>query len=168
MTGAGIGSIVIAGYIYWRKRNKKPQRKIFKYHKKYKTNKNFRNLTPAFNISGVKSNIGINITGDTINSEKFEKSHKYIKKDLTVGSLALELNTNTRYLSQILKQHKGKNYNINGVRINYIINKPYQSTIYRKYKINYLVKAADSLPERFLQESSKKKQECHLLIYKQF
>lgn len=90
----------------------------------------------------------IYITDDTVNMilmklDKFEKSQKFIKKDLSLTSLANELNTNTRYLSEIIKQHKEKNYNhyINSLRIDYITKKLYENPIYREYKISYLAEA---------------------------
>lgn len=71
---------------------------------------------------------------------KFEKSQKFIKKDISLTSLANDLNTNTRYLSEIIKQYKKKSYNnyINGLRIDYIKNKLIENPIYREYKISYL------------------------------
>ncbi|AQX14363.1 transcriptional regulator [Elizabethkingia meningoseptica] len=49
-------------------------------------------------------------------------------------------NTNPKYLSQIIREHKGQNFSgyINQLRINYISNKLYNTTLYREYKISYL------------------------------
>ncbi|MCT3917986.1 helix-turn-helix transcriptional regulator [Elizabethkingia anophelis] len=49
-------------------------------------------------------------------------------------------NTNPRYLSQIIREYKGLNFNgyINQLRINYISRKLYDTAIYREYKISYL------------------------------
>ncbi|AZA53937.1 AraC family transcriptional regulator [Chryseobacterium sp. G0201] len=71
---------------------------------------------------------------------KFEKSQKFIKKDISLTSLAIELNTNTRYLSEVIKQNKKKSYSnyINGLRIEYIKNKLIENPVYREYKISYL------------------------------
>ncbi|WP_426482942.1 tetratricopeptide repeat protein [Chryseobacterium sp. R2ACT005] len=71
---------------------------------------------------------------------KFEKSQKFIKKDISLSSLASDLDTNTRYLSAIIKQHKKKSYSnyINGLRIAYIKTKLIEDPIYREYKISYL------------------------------
>lgn len=71
---------------------------------------------------------------------KFEKSQKFIKKDISLSSLANDLDTNTRYLSAIIKQYKNKNYSnyINGLRIAYIKTKLIENPIYREYKISYL------------------------------
>ncbi|MDR6485684.1 YesN/AraC family two-component response regulator [Chryseobacterium vietnamense] len=74
---------------------------------------------------------------------RFEKSEKFLKKDLTLTTLSNSLNTNPRYLSEIIKQHKGKNFNnyLNGLRIQYITNKLTDTPVFREYKISYLAEA---------------------------
>lgn len=137
--------LVAGGILFW-KRNQK------KLHENYEAvintlNKN--NSSPVQNTQlEVSSEKSITITDETVKMilgklEKFEKSQKFIKKDLSLTSLATDLNTNTRYLSEIIKQYKENNYNnyINGLRINYIINKLYENPIYREYKISYLAEA---------------------------
>ncbi len=88
-----------------------------------------------------------NITDATLNSilaklEKFEKSKKYIKNEVSLTWLATFAGTNTKYLSEILNQNKGKTLSayINGLRIEYIINLLYNEPKYRSYKISYLGK----------------------------
>ena len=53
---------------------------------------------------------------------KFENSKKFTQKDMSLGKLAVRLNTNTKYLSEVINRHKGKNFNayINELRINFI------------------------------------------------
>lgn len=57
--------------------------------------------------------------------EQFEKNEAYLKKDITLNSLAKQFNTNTKYLSEIIKSYKNKNFNqyINELRINHLIEK---------------------------------------------
>ncbi|MPS63455.1 MAG: hypothetical protein DI622_15785 [Chryseobacterium sp.] len=71
---------------------------------------------------------------------KFEKSEKFLRKDINLTWLSNHLNTNTKYLSEVIKNHTGKNFNgyINGLRIRYIINKLTEIPVYRGYKISYL------------------------------
>lgn len=71
---------------------------------------------------------------------KFEKSEKYLRKDINLTWLSNHLNTNTKYLSEVIKEHKGTNFNgyINGLRIQYIIKKLNEMPVYRGYKISYL------------------------------
>jgi len=90
----------------------------------------------------------ISISEDTTISllnklSRFEKSEKFLKKDLTLTTLSSSLNTNPRYLSEIIKQHKGKNFNnyLNGLRIQYITSKLTDTPVFREYKISYLAEA---------------------------
>lgn len=145
MFSAGFMIILLtAGIIFW-KRNQK------KLHERYDVvikNLKAANQPPAEHIKPEVSEKSISITDETVKTiltklEKFEKSQKFIKKDLSLTSLANDLNTNTRYLSEIIKQYKENSYNnyINGLRISYITNKLYENPIYREYKISYLAEA---------------------------
>ncbi len=71
---------------------------------------------------------------------KFEEEQEFIREDISHVYLANSLNTNTKYLSEIIKQHTGKSFNnyINGLRINYITELLYKEPKYREYKISYL------------------------------
>ncbi|WP_158606012.1 helix-turn-helix domain-containing protein [Taibaiella sp. KBW10] len=71
---------------------------------------------------------------------RFEQKYIYLKSDITLPYLAARLKTNTKYLSSIINEHKGKDFNnyINELRINYIIAKLQTEPIYRDYKIAYL------------------------------
>ncbi|MGD1319670.1 helix-turn-helix domain-containing protein [Chryseobacterium sp. 2R14A] len=70
----------------------------------------------------------------------FEKSTKFLKKDLTISLLAAQLNTNSKYLSEIIKHHRSQNFSnyINHLKINFIVHKLYNEPNYREYKISYL------------------------------
>ncbi|MCA6065988.1 helix-turn-helix transcriptional regulator [Chryseobacterium sp. RG1] len=71
---------------------------------------------------------------------KFERSEKYLRKDINLTWLSNHLNTNTKYLSEVIKTHTEKNFSsyINGLRIRYIIKKLDEIPVYRDYKISYL------------------------------
>jgi AraC-like DNA-binding protein/Tfp pilus assembly protein PilF len=143
----GFITVLVAGGIFFWKRNQK------ELHSNYTAViKNLKdiNAQPVKIIQPeVSSEKGISITDETVKMilvklEKFEKSQKFIKKDLSLTSLANDLNTNTRYLSEIIKQYRQNNYNnyINGLRIRYITNMLYENPIYREYKISYLAEAS--------------------------
>lgn len=70
----------------------------------------------------------------------FEVSNEFLDKNMSLSVLIGRLNTNNKYFRQILKKHKNKDYNdyINGLRINYIVNKLQTEPEYRNYKISYL------------------------------
>jgi len=72
--------------------------------------------------------------------DEFEKSQKYIQKTVSLKTLALQFDTNPKYLSEVVNKHKNSNFNtyINNLRIDYIVDKIRQDTEYRKYKVSYL------------------------------
>ncbi|WP_161625938.1 helix-turn-helix domain-containing protein [Epilithonimonas tenax] len=71
---------------------------------------------------------------------KFEGSLRYTKSNISLKTLSLQLDTNPRYLSEIINKHKDVNFNtyINNLRIDYILNKLNADEEYRKYKVSYL------------------------------
>ncbi|WP_312296801.1 AraC family transcriptional regulator [Chryseobacterium sp.] len=84
----------------------------------------------------------ITITDETLKTllfklEKFEASKKYLRKDLSLTWMASNLGTNTKYLSEVIKNYKNHNFTsyINELRINYIIRMLYENPVYREYKI---------------------------------
>lgn len=76
--------------------------------------------------------------------EKFEKTYGYNEKGITLGKIAVQLKTNVKYLSNVIKKHKADNFSnyINTLRINYIVNKLENHPEYRKYKVSYLAEEA--------------------------
>ena len=70
----------------------------------------------------------------------FEATHSFLKKDLTLTSIARQKGTNPKYLSKIIHTHKNLSFTsyINKLRMNYIIQKLYDEPKYREYKISYL------------------------------
>src|SRR5690554_861768 len=88
---------------------------------------------------------GLNIPQDTENAlvnklAQFENSKQFTKQDMSLALLAAKFDTNTKYLSEVINTHKGKNFNsyINELRINYIIDKLKSNKTYLQYKISYL------------------------------
>ncbi len=71
---------------------------------------------------------------------KFEKDHLYTTNGLTLTKMASVLNTNTTYLTYILKTHRNSDFNsyLNKKRISYIISKIKEDPKYSTYKISYL------------------------------
>ncbi|MGE8431540.1 helix-turn-helix domain-containing protein [Chryseobacterium joostei] len=87
---------------------------------------------------------------------KFEDNLRFTHKDVTLGNLAADFGTNVKYLSAIIKEHKGENFKsyISNLRINYIINMIKNDSSYRKYKISYLAEitgflSASSFTKKF-------------------
>lgn len=76
--------------------------------------------------------------------KRFEVSKKFTHKEMSLGMLAAQLNTNTKYLSEVINRHKQKNFNsyINELRINYITEKIKSDPNYLNYKVSYLAEEA--------------------------
>ncbi|WP_271855786.1 helix-turn-helix domain-containing protein [Patiriisocius marinus] len=72
----------------------------------------------------------------------FENSTDYTNSNMSLALLAKQLKTNKKYISEIIHNHKGKNFNtyINELRINYIIKLMQDDPEYLKYKVSYLAK----------------------------
>lgn len=70
----------------------------------------------------------------------FEEKFGFTEHGLTINKLAHKLHTNSTYLSQIINEHKGMNFNkyLGELRINYITQKLYSDKSYLNYKIETL------------------------------
>ncbi len=85
--------------------------------------------------------INENIVHDLmIKLQEFEEKSGYIESGLTLHKLARKFNTNSNYLSQVVNESKGMNFNryLSELRINYITNKLYNDKVYLNYKIETL------------------------------
>lgn len=145
-SGLIIVLLLVTFFIYWKMKSKNVRKKYETLIAKIK--KEEINSNAILNNGKVNdSKTSLNITDETAERllqklEKFELSEKYLRNEINLTWLANHLNTNTRYLSEIINIHRGKtfaNY-INGLRINYVIHKLVEDPIYREYKINYLAK----------------------------
>ena len=76
--------------------------------------------------------------------EEFEKSENFLNRDMSLAVLSGQMETNTKYLSEIINKYKGKNYNnyINELRINYIAYLLKTEPVYLTYKVSYLAEKA--------------------------
>jgi AraC-like DNA-binding protein len=72
--------------------------------------------------------------------KKFENSKRFLNKDFSLSILAGQLDTNTKYLSEVINSHYHMNFNtyINKLRINYIVEKLKTDPNFIKYRISYL------------------------------
>lgn len=148
--------IIVVGsgiWYYWRNKNKIQQQKFQELITKIENQTEAQNLEEEKTVKVPKT-----IAEETVNQllskiSKFEKTERFLRNDITIAGLASHLNTNTKYLSEVIKNHKNKNFNnyINSLRINYITKKLYEDPIYREYKISYLAEACGySTPRVFL------------------
>lgn len=72
--------------------------------------------------------------------EIFETSKDLRDPTLSLASLSKKMNTNSKYLSEIINKHKEKNFNnyLNELRVNYIVEKLRNHPEYLQYKTSYL------------------------------
>ena len=68
---------------------------------------------------------------------QFEEKNGFLARNLTIASLAKKLNTNSKYLSKIINQHKQKRFSayINELRVDYVIEQLKEKPKFRLYSI---------------------------------
>jgi AraC-like DNA-binding protein len=91
--------------------------------------------------------------------EEFENGELYLNKEMSLSALATHLNTNTSTLSSIINQYKKQNFNdyINGLRIEYLIEKFESDTSFRSYKLSHIADLCGFSSHPHLSSSFKKK-----------
>ena len=69
--------------------------------------------------------------------DAFEAAHGYTDNTITLHGLAKQLETNSAYLSKAVNAYKNKNFAayINGLRIDYAIEKLKTDTLFRRYAV---------------------------------
>lgn len=72
--------------------------------------------------------------------EQFEQSKNYLDNNMSLATLAAHLETNTKYLSEIINKYKYKNFNtyINELRVQHVIHLLSTNPAYLQYKISYI------------------------------
>lgn len=71
---------------------------------------------------------------------EWEKSDLYLNKNMSLSTLSAQMGINTKYLSEVINNSKGKNFNgyINELRINHIAHLLKTDPTYLNYKVSYL------------------------------
>ncbi|MCD9855814.1 AraC family transcriptional regulator [Epilithonimonas sp. JDS] len=74
--------------------------------------------------------------------KRFEDKKQFTQKGLTIQKLAIQLETNTNYLSHVINEQKGMNFNkyLGDLRIRYITRMLFEKNIYLNYTIDSLAK----------------------------
>ncbi len=91
-------------------------------------------------IGGKPTKLSVDVTNNILYGlNKFEESKRYVDKDISLKYLAIEMNTNSKYLSKTINQEKKKTFTqyINDLRIEYSIE---LLTTNKKYA-NYTIQA---------------------------
>lgn len=83
-------------------------------------------------------------TGILKKLEKFEQTKKYLEKEMTLSKMAIQLNTNSKYVTRIIAKHreKGTIEYITDLKINYIIEILKTQSKYRNYTNKALAEEA--------------------------
>ncbi len=159
----GLVILTMSLYIYNRYSKKKRELYFKAFVEKIEKKKN-EELTSPFNKverqdEQLTKNTNFNISQtkeeEILNRlSTFERRNGFLDNKLSVASMASALDTNTKYLSYILKKHRGKSFveYINSIRINYIVEELYRKPELSKYKISYLAELSGfSSHSRFTQ-----------------
>ncbi|MGX5686925.1 helix-turn-helix domain-containing protein [Chryseobacterium cucumeris] len=74
----------------------------------------------------------------------WEKSDNYLNKNMSLAILSAQTGINTKYLSEVINNNKGKNFNgyINELRIDHIARLLKTDPAYLNYKVSYLAEYA--------------------------
>lgn len=146
--------LILAGMIYFliqlsRNRDLKKQTAFFKKQKS-------REQTVPILVSVIKEEITpvdkniVEKDSSKISKEKedeilqkldeWERSDHYLNKNMSLATLSAQMGINTKYLSEVINNSKGKNFNayINELRINHIAHLLKTDPTYLNYKVSYL------------------------------
>ena len=92
--------------------------------------------------------------------KKLEEKEYFLKQECNSYNVAKKIGTNTSYLSKVINNHYGKNFNtyINDLRINYAILRLKNHVIFRSYSIQSIAeeigyKSADSFTKYFKKDT---------------
>lgn len=113
----------------------------------------FENLMEKYNRDqpgGIKQKVQALPVGDAITEmilrciDEFEQAFGFTQKELTATALAERFGTNSKYLSQVIRTYRHKNFTdyINGLRINYIMNRLRNEHRLRQYNTPALAEEA--------------------------
>jgi len=125
--------------------------------------------TEREDIIGKTSNIIPDYVVENILKELaiFENKENFLKKGITLSNLAKKTKTNSKYLSEIINTHKGKNFAayLNDLRIDYAISKLAKDKKFRSYKVPFIAEELGYNNEQAFTLAFKKKTGTPLTTY---
>lgn len=97
----------------------------------------------------------------------FESKELFLKKGITLASLAKSIKTNTAYLSEIINTYKGKNFAtyLNDLRIDFALNRLVKDKKFRSYKLSVIAEELGYNNEQAFSLAFKKKTGTTLSMY---
>ncbi len=126
-------SLITTVFMYYQYMNRKEYERKFNELINKGKNKNLSLKKPIDDIG-----IAEEVVNDILESlSLFEKKHEYLKKNISISSLAKEINTNTKYLSKIINYHKHKSFTnyVNELRVQYSVEQLKENTSLKNYTI---------------------------------
>lgn len=88
----------------------------------------------------VEDDIGIadEVVNDILRKlSEFEEKHQFLQNNISISSLAKEINTNTKYLSKVINYHKNKSFTnyVNELRVQYSVEQLRENASLKNYTI---------------------------------
>ena len=138
--------------------------------KSYSSEKSFENESNVDQIvlDSEKNKLSDEIVKNILRGLKiFEEKEQYLKKGITLISLAKKLKTNSTYLSQVVNTYKKKNFAIylNDLRIDYALNRLVKDKKFRSYKLSVIAEELGYNNEQAFALAFKKRTGTTLSIY---
>ncbi|MBV8326775.1 AraC family transcriptional regulator [Chryseobacterium sp.] len=140
-------AFLVITLIYRNKKQKKAQQRYFELEQRLIREKqdllsgDHENKAKKITRKENKTEVPESVVEDLLEKlDKFESKAEFTKKGLTQSDLAKKFNTNTTYLSQVINEYKGNNFNtyLNILRINYITHELYHNPKFLDYTIEAL------------------------------
>lgn len=102
-----------------------------------------------------------------IELKKFENKEFFLKQEVTLGSLAKQIKTNSTYLSETINTYKGKNFAtyLNDLRIEFALNRLVKDKKFRSYKLSVIAEELGYNNEQAFALAFKKKTGTTLTVY---
>ena len=146
-----ISALIFVGILFFSSYRKKQKKELAKIKTLLNRTKNTEIILPA-RSKPVESITDKEPSGMSPETEeelldglnKFEEEELFKDNNISLSYVASYLNTNTKYLSYMIKKYKKKDFSgyVNELRINYIIGKLNTDPVYRQYKISVLAEEA--------------------------
>ncbi|WP_183148035.1 helix-turn-helix domain-containing protein [Chryseobacterium nematophagum] len=97
----------------------------------------------------------------------FETNKHFLKKGITLSSLAQSINTNTAYLSEVINTHKEKNFTgyLNDLQIDYALERLVEDKLFRSYKLAAIADELGYNSSQVFTAAFKKKTQTTLSTY---
>ncbi|GAA5088416.1 hypothetical protein GCM10023210_12040 [Chryseobacterium ginsengisoli] len=128
--------LLLCGWLFWKTKNKKLQKDYQKLIERSK----FNNQNTGISAENNSTSVAANALLEKLNN--FEKSKEFTRKNISLTSIADQLETAPDSLSDTIQQYKQKTFNnyINDLRIEHVVYLLYSNPKIRIYKEDELAK----------------------------